>query len=79
MTAATGCWGAVKLVTAVAQLRLAFALLRGHSVPAWALSSLVSAGVAIPQEFGNLSHVSAIDRKLEEFRSELHESSTHFR
>src|SRR3954469_9204569 len=42
------------LATALAQLRLAFALLRGHPVPAWVLSALISAAGATRQEFGAL-------------------------
>ena len=42
------------LATAVAQIRLAFALLRGRPVPAWALSALIDAAVATRHEFGAL-------------------------
>ncbi len=41
------------LATALAQMRLAFALLRGRPVPPWALSALISAAVATRQEFGD--------------------------
>jgi phenylacetate-coenzyme A ligase PaaK-like adenylate-forming protein len=42
------------LVTALAQLRLAIALLMGRPVPGWALSALVAAAVATQREFGTL-------------------------
>jgi len=42
------------LVTALAQLRLALALMTGRSVPGWALSSIIAAAVATCDEFGDL-------------------------
>jgi phenylacetate-coenzyme A ligase PaaK-like adenylate-forming protein len=42
------------LDTAIAQLRLALALLRGSPIPAWALSTLVASAKATRHEFGTL-------------------------